>query len=163
MNHLQVISGWLQMNRPDRAASYLVTASERITEEGKVFSLSDQRAAEVVLEGLYALAWKGVSYRVRVKEEGFLGWPLEALTFALKTVADKALPGQDILLELDEASRTAVVVCQGMEMTLEDRNMKEAAGQALAGWRWHFLVSKGGDPEITLRKTKGRWWRGVRR
>jgi len=163
MNHLQVISGWLQVNRPDKAASYLATASERITEEGKVLSLSDHRAAEAILEALYVMSGKGISYRVQVNEAGFLGWPRDALTYALKTVAEMAPSGHNIQLDLDEASRTAVVVCPGIEVNPEDRDATEAAGQALAGQRWCFQVGRDDGLEITVCKMEGRWWRGVRR
>lgn len=49
-NHLQVISGWLQLGKPERASAYLATLRQSREQEGKLFALSDWRLLALLLE-----------------------------------------------------------------------------------------------------------------
>lgn len=49
MNHLQVISGWLQLNKPERAYEYLDQVAARIEAEGNILRLGSPSVALSVL------------------------------------------------------------------------------------------------------------------
>src|SRR5690606_13105479 len=49
-NHLQVISGWLQLGKPERAIAYLATLRQSREQEGRLFTLSDWRLLALLLE-----------------------------------------------------------------------------------------------------------------
>jgi hypothetical protein len=49
MNHLQVISGWLQLNKPERAYEYLDQVAAKIEAEGNILKLGSPTLALAVL------------------------------------------------------------------------------------------------------------------
>lgn len=54
-NHLQVISGWLQLGKPERASAYLATLRQSREQEGRLFGLADWRLLALLL-GKHAMA-----------------------------------------------------------------------------------------------------------
>jgi len=74
MNHLQVISGWLQLQRPDRAAQHIGALAPRLTAESDVLRLVSPENALLVL----GLMLEAESYGAQVDWQ--VCSPLEALS-----------------------------------------------------------------------------------
>lgn len=49
-NHLQVISGWLQLGKPERASAYLATLRQSREQESQLYALADWRLLARLLE-----------------------------------------------------------------------------------------------------------------
>lgn len=92
LNHVQVISGWLQLGRPERAMDYIAEARRRVEEEGEVLKL-----------GVPSLARKLLAERMRLHAAG--------TTFMISGTPelDQDLGGlDDMLLQLVRASAEVV-------------------------------------------------------
>lgn len=76
LNHLQVISGWLQLERPERARQYLEAVAERMTGESDVLRQASVSLGLFMLElGLEAetygvhLAWRVAGTDIDLPED----------------------------------------------------------------------------------------------
>lgn len=49
MNHLQVVSGWLQLKKPERAAGYLESVRRKREQEAQLFRVGDWRLLTMLL------------------------------------------------------------------------------------------------------------------
>jgi len=87
LNHFQVISGLLQMNRGEQAREYLNNAARNITSLSRVVHLRVPEAAAAILLAHYGAAERGVDveYEVEADLEGCTV-PAEKLAPALEAI-----------------------------------------------------------------------------
>ncbi len=86
LNHLQVISGWLQLGQPDRARAYLDEVAARMAAEGDVVRSLPPAVSLHVLE----LSLEAERYAVQLDwqvEPGAESAPAEILTASRETVS----------------------------------------------------------------------------
>lgn len=102
LNHLQVISGWLQLEKPERARQYLENVAARMTGESDVLRQASPGLALLMLElGLEAethgahLDWRMAGPGPVLADEQ-LDCLREAVLAALQTVA----PGAGLAIDL---------------------------------------------------------------
>ncbi|WP_018085758.1 Spo0B domain-containing protein [Desulfurispora thermophila] len=69
LNHLQVISGLLQLNKPERVMDYIKEVSYSIASLSKVVHLKNSEAAAAMLVGSYEAAKEQVELRFHVKTD----------------------------------------------------------------------------------------------
>lgn len=101
LNHLQVISGWLQLNRPERAMQYLETVAARITGESDVLRQVPAALSLLVLE----LGLEAETHGVR------LDWQLSGGGAAqVPTEEDLADLRQRVLAEISAGARSGLVI-----------------------------------------------------
>lgn len=157
LNHLQVLSGWFQTGRQDRAIKYLSTARDRITQETKALSISHNALRGMVLEVLGSAGSRDLPMRLEVVTSRPWGWPLEAIGFALEFVLQAAGDG-GIELTVDELRGRFHVCCQGTRWTLEQAQSAQNRGRTLVKGPWLFEVGDG-ETDIVIRIRLYRWWR----
>lgn len=87
LNHFQVISGLLQMNREEQAREYINNAARDITRLSRVVHLKVPEAAAVVLLAHYGAAERGIDVEYDVQADlGGCIVPAEKIGSALDTV-----------------------------------------------------------------------------
>lgn len=114
MNHLQVISGWLQLNRPDRAQQYLETLASRLATESEAIRRLPPELGQAVI----ALAMDAETYGVSVDWQvspGVTSLPAEALE-DLMVEARAALKAES--LQPDEKRRMVIRFGPGESFSL---------------------------------------------
>lgn len=89
MNHLQVVAGWLQLNKPERATAYLQAVRHSSEREGQLFKLADWQLLTVLLQK-HALAEASETEAVWLILAPFEGASRELVTW-LATRFDAAL------------------------------------------------------------------------
>ncbi len=109
MNHLQVISGWLQLGRPDRARQYLESIASRMSGEGEaVRQVSSSTALAIMTLGLEAETY-GVhlDWRVRKPAPSYGDEALEGLMARVREAFElvSALPEAERRVQVDLGER----------------------------------------------------------
>lgn len=157
LNHLQILSGWFQTGRQDRAIKYLSTARDRITQETVALGISHKALRQMVLEVL-GRAWSGdLPIGLEVVNSRLWDWPLKAIGFAFESVLEAAGDG-GIELTIDEVQGGLHVCCPGTPWTAEQAQAAGHRGRSLVKGPWQFDVGDGGT-DIDMRIHAVRWWK----
>lgn len=111
LNHLQVISGWLQLERPDRAAGYIQSVTDRVGEQRAALTA----AGPAVVEQLFVLmdCAEAVGIQSRFVFEPGFGFERDELPQLLTVLSTVAVTvdsdGRDVLdCEIRFMSQTMV-------------------------------------------------------
>jgi two-component system, LytTR family, sensor histidine kinase AgrC len=109
LNHLQVISGWLQLGRQDRARQYLETVAERMTAESQALKQVPSPLGLVMLELGLDSETHGVDLQW-LTGNTVEGWPEAVLEDLRKAVLDAVRTGS---LEQRDGRRLVVSLTPG--------------------------------------------------
>lgn len=140
LNHLQVVLGWLQLGRPERAITYIHEAREIYDKERQLFFNGNQELAINLLEVRYLGLTKGVRIEVsvnRVTREEFLASRrlarfIRALLLDLLAQAERATVGKIIRLVLGEEEGAMAIWIGLAGIALTEEMMKKWQRRAAA-------------------------------
>lgn len=140
LNHLQVVLGWLQLGRPERAITYIHEAREIYDKERQLFFNGNQELAINLLEVRYLGLTKGVRIDVsvgRLTREDFLAAKglarfIRALLLDLLAQAQPATAGKTIRLVLGEEEGAMAIRIWSVGIALTDETLRNWQKRAAA-------------------------------
>jgi len=140
LNHLQVILGWLQLGRPERAIAYIHETREIYDKERQVFFNGDRELVVNLLELRYLGLTKGVRIEVsveRLTREEFLATKglarfIRALLLDLLAQAQPAAAGKTIRLVLGEEEGAMAIRVGSVGIALTEETLRNWQKRAAA-------------------------------
>jgi sensor histidine kinase regulating citrate/malate metabolism len=139
LNHLQVISGLLQLKKPEQALDYVAKVTQELYSLGKVMRIQDLQIATALLLSNYEANQKGISLQFEISSEldqialdslvfsQALGQLLQTLLGLCQKVAvDPAVP-MKIGLKEDDKGYIFEIICHNLSLKENDQVLNQLA------------------------------------